>query len=194
MPPLGERLPLGDNAARVVKTGDAGAPPAASPCIAPPATSPCVFPPLHRPPCDSPLFPICPICPICPITPLNLYKVLSCCYAGLTLWQPKAYRFRTTFESPSNHLRSTSEQTSNKLPAFSPSFGCRVALTCAACLFFFRCKITALLPRDTGKTQQKRGGRVTSPYLPPYNGYFRVLIGVLQAYRCTFLMSANASR
>ena len=41
MPSLGERLPLGDNAARVVKTGDAGAPlrlPPASPLF-----------PLHRP-------------------------------------------------------------------------------------------------------------------------------------------------
>ncbi len=49
-------------------------------------------------------------------------RVLRGCYAGATLWQPKPQKFRTTFESPSNHLRRSFEQPSKKMRLKSAGF------------------------------------------------------------------------
>ncbi len=111
MPPLGERLPLGDNAARVVKTGDAGAPPAASPLHRPPATSPCVFPPCIAPPATLPSFPFAPFVLFVPLLPLIYTK----CYPAAMRVLPCGNLKRTVFERPSNHLRITSEAPPNNL-------------------------------------------------------------------------------
>lgn len=112
-----------------------------------------------------------------------LYKICFLSCISVASQQPLCgVLTRTFFEPPSNHLRITSEQNRSFL-----------LVSHAPVLFGFRCKSTAILQHRTEKTQQRKGGKVMSPYLPRSYENFFSLIRALCDYCCTLFTSSNAA-